>query len=348
MTTTIFIASPLSHELVDRIRSVDRNNTEVIFEPDVLPRMRFPSDHIGTPAKRSAEQQARWRAGLAKAEVLWDFPAKEADGSGGLAYAPQVRWIQGTSAGIGEKVKSLGLQESDIICTTARGVHGGQSAEFVFLCLLMHTKNLQHLQTAQSAHRWAEYCTDELAGKTLAVVGAGHMAGRVAILGKAFQMRVVATARHGTPERARSLGIDAFYPRAELHTMLADADALVVTLPHTSETEHMIDGAAFAAMKPGAAFVNIGRGRVIDEEALIEALRCGRIAFAGLDVFETEPLPRSSPLWDMPNVLISPHSSSVVPALHSRVVDLFCYNLRCYLDGRISDMRNILDKRELY
>jgi phosphoglycerate dehydrogenase-like enzyme len=212
----------------------------------------------------------------------------------------------------------------------------------------MHAKNHRHLSAAQRAHHWAEYCPDELAGKTLAIVGAGHMASRVVRLGRAFQMRIVATAPHYSPSRAADLGIDHFYPLEQLHGMLAEADALVVTLPHTPDTEGMIDAATFAALKPSAAFVNIGRGKVVVEAALIEALTSGRIAFAGLDVFAVEPLPPSSPLWDMPNVLISPHSSSVVPALHARVTELFCYNLRYYLDGRPGDMRNILDKPRMY
>jgi phosphoglycerate dehydrogenase-like enzyme len=174
------------------------------------------------------------------------------------------------------------------------------------------------------------------------------MGSRVAALGKAFEMRVVATGREGGPECAATLGIDAYFPPAQLHAMLAEADALVITVPHTAETERMFDTAAFSALKPGAAFVNIGRGQVVDEPALVEALRSGRVAFAGLDVMEIEPLPVGSPLWDMPNVLISPHSSSVVPALHARVTDLFCQNLRCYLDGRIDEMRNILDRAKLY
>src|SRR5215472_4429642 len=176
MTITIFIASPLSQDLVDQIRAVDPMRVDVIYEPDLLPRMRFASDHIGVPTMRTPEQQIRWREGLAKADILWDFPANDPDGEGGLAYAPRVKWIQGTSAGIGQKVKSLGLQNSEIICTTARGVHGSQSAEFALFALLMHAKNHRHLAAAQRAHRWLGYCTDELAGKTLAIVGAGHMA----------------------------------------------------------------------------------------------------------------------------------------------------------------------------
>ena len=348
MKTIVFITSPLALEHVEQIRAVDPEQLEVIYEPDLLRPMRFSSDHIGAPFLRTPDQERRWRDNLAKSEVLWDFPSGTEDETSGLTRAPGVKWIQGTSAGIGQKVKSLGLQNSEIICTTARGVHGSQSAEFAFLALLMHAKNHMHLDAAQRAHRWAEYCPDELAGKTLAIVGAGHMASHVVRLGRAFQMRILATARHYSPGRAAELGVDHFYPQEQLHAMLAEADALVVTLPHTPDTEGMIDAAAFAALKPNAAFVNVGRGQVVDEAALIEGLRSRRIAFAGLDVFAVEPLPPSSPLWDMPNVLVSPHSSSVAPALHARVTDLFCYNLRCYLDGRPSDMRNILDKQRMY
>jgi phosphoglycerate dehydrogenase-like enzyme len=344
----VFIASPLMPGLIDQIRAIDPDRVEVIYEPDLLPRMRFASDHAGEPVVHTPEQHRRWCEHLSRADVLWDFPADDPDGSGGLAYAPRVKWIQATSTGISHKILARGLQDSPIICTSARGTHGSQSAEFVFLALLMHAKNFRHLQSDQQAHRWTTYCMDELAGKTLAIVGAGHMGASVAVLGKAFQMRVVATARHHSAERAAALGIDAFYPRAELAAMAAEADALVITVPHTPETERMIDAAVFDALKPGAVFVNVGRGKVVDETALIHALETGRVAFAGLDVFEVEPLPPTSPLWDMPNVLISPHSSSIVPGLHAGVVELFCYNLRCFLDGRLADMRNAFDKRQLY
>ena len=110
----------------------------------------------------------------------------------------------------------------------------------------------------------------------------------------------------------------------------------------------MVNRVALAALKPGSVFVNIGRGQAVDEQALVDALKSGHIAFATLDVFAVEPLPASSPLWDMPNVLISPHSASAMPTENERLVELFSHNLRCYLDGRLGDMRNILDKKRLY
>jgi phosphoglycerate dehydrogenase-like enzyme len=341
-----FVAA--SPEYVEAIRAVDRNRVEVIYDPDLYPPIRYVADHKGKPFARTAEQQLRWRKHLSRAEVLWDFPPNDPDGSGGVKYAPLVKWIQGMSTGIGQKVKSLGLQDSDIICTTARGIHAGPIAEFAFLGLLIHVRGLRHLESEQRAHRWNAYCTDELAGKTLAIVGAGHMASKVASLGRAFGMRLLAMARRYAPERAAELGVDRFYPREQLHAMLGEADALALTIPHTPETERMIDAAALRALKPGSVFINIGRGQVVDEAALIEALRSGHIGFAALDVFEVEPLPASSPLWDLPNVLISPHCASAMPTENERLVELFCHNLRCYLDGRVNEMRNVLDKQRLY
>ena len=138
------------------------------------------------------------------------------------------------------------------------------------------------------------------------------------------------------------------HPASDLLTLLPQADAVVLTLPQTDETANMIGDAIFAAFKPGAAFINIGRGSVVDEAALIRHLLSGRIGFAALDVAEREPLPPDSPLWDMPNVLISPHSASTVTTENAKITDIFCHNLRCYLDGRVADMRNVFDKPRFY
>ncbi len=348
MTVKVFVTTPMAPECIETMRAVDPERVEVIFEPDIIARMQFTADHKGEPIIRNEDQQRRWVKHLGEAEILYDFPTNDPDGSGGLAYARRVKWIQATSAGIGQKVVMLGLRDTDVICTTARGLHGKPLAEFVFLALLIHVRGLRHLEAEQRAHRWEAYCTDELAGKTLAIVGAGHMAKEIIVLGKAFGMRMTAMGRNYSTERAAELGVDGMYPQERLHEMLAEADAVVLTVPHTPDTEKMMDAAAFAALKPGGVFVNIARGKVVDEPAMIESLRSGHIGFAALDVFEVEPLPASSPLWDMPNVLISPHSQSVVPSDNARLTELFCYNLRCYLDGRFKDMRNVLDKELMY
>lgn len=346
---TIFIASPLEPEHVDRIRSVAPDDTHVIYEPDLLPTTRYNADHKGkADFSRTREQEARWQKLLKRADVLWDFPPVSPGGKSIYDLVPNLKWVQTTSSGVGQLIRLLGVHNSDLLVTTARGVHAGPLSEFVFLALLSHMRRLPHLQAEQRRHHWERFCGDELAGKTLAIIGAGEVGRRVAAVGACFGMRVVALARTGSDRTAEQLGVDVLFPRERLHDMLAQTDALVLSVPHTTETEEMIDEAALAALKPGGVFVNIARGQVVDQTALIEALRSGRIGFAALDVFAVEPLPADSPLWDLPNVLISPHSSSTAESENEKITDIFCHNLRCYLQGRGGDMRNILDKARMY
>jgi phosphoglycerate dehydrogenase-like enzyme len=342
----VFITSTLEPDYVERIRAVAPDRVEVIAEPDLWPPQRYVADHKGIDGfTRTAEQEARWRRHLARADVLWDFPA---DGAAGMALAPKVKWVQTTSSGVGQMVAKYGLQHSDLLVTTARGVHAGPLAEFVFLSLLTYIKGYDRLRDEQRQHLWNRYCGDELAGKTLAVIGAGQVGGRVVSIGRAFGMRVIAGVRHATPQRAAEMGADAVYPPEQLHALLGEADAIALVAPHTPETENMIDARAFAAMKDGAIFINIGRGQTVDEKALIASLRSGKLAFAGLDVAAVEPLPPDSPLWDMPNVFICPHSASTVFRENERITEIFCHNLARYLDGRHGEMRNILDKVRMY
>lgn len=345
----VFITSPLEVEHVDRIRSVAPDRVDVVYAPDLYPPTRYVADHHGpTDFRRSANDERRWRDLLQKAEVLWDFPGIDRDGPGIQELAPRLRWVQTTSAGVGPLVARLGLTDSDVTVTTASGVHARPLAEFVFMALLTHVKELPRLQSDQRAHRWERFCSDELDGKTLAVVGPGKIGRQVAALGRAFGMRVLGLGRSGGVARARELGFDELHTRSGLVAMLAQADAIVLCTPHTPETEGMFDRAAFQAMKPGVMFVNISRGQVVDEAALLDALRDGTVAFAALDVFRTEPLPADSPFWDLPNVLINPHSASTAYSENGKIAEIFCHNLRCYLDGRVGEMRNVLDKQRLY
>ena len=342
MTQTIMIASPLEAEFVELIRDVDRE-LDVLYAPDLLPPVRYVADHKGAPFTRTALQQRHWREMLATADILWDFPPAE-----DLPLATQLKWIQATSTGVGPTVTSLGLAASNVLITTARGVHAGPLAEFVFMALLSHWRGLPHLKAEQRAHRWVRHCGEAVAGRTLVLIGAGDLARGCAQLARAFDMRVVAVARDPAKPRDHHALFDAVVPTARLHAALAEADAVVVTVPHTAATENLIDAAAFAAMRPGTAFVNIARGQVVDEDALIEALASFRLGFAALDVAREEPLAPDSPLWDMENVLISPHSASTVTAENRKITDIFRHNLRCWLDGRLDQMRNVLDKTLLY
>jgi phosphoglycerate dehydrogenase-like enzyme len=342
MPHTILITSPLEEEYVARIRAFDAR-VEVLHAPDLLPQIRYRNDHKGAPLTRTPEQAARWAALLGRASITWDIPAAE-----DLKLATQLRWIQGTSTGVGQHIKRLGLQDSDIVVTTARGTHARPLAEFVFMALLAHWRGLAHLQAEQRAHRWERYCVDEVAGRTLVILGAGDLARGSARIAKALDMRVIAVARDPAKAREHNDLFDEVLPATALHAALGRADAVLLTVPHTPETERMMDAAAFAAMPRGAALVNIARGQVVDEPAMIAALQSGHIGFAALDVALVEPLPQDSPLWDLPNVLISPHSASTPPAENARILEIFLHNLGHWLAGRPQAMRNLLDKQLMY
>src|SRR6185295_19287849 len=150
----VFVTTPLEEEHVASLRAVAPDRVELIAEPDLWPKLRYVADHNGVPGfVHDAGQRARWIGHLARADVLWDFPKPGPDGrGGGLELAPRVRWVQTTSSGVGQAVRKLGLAESDLLVTSARGVHAGPLAEFVFLALLSHVKRLPHLQAEQRAH----------------------------------------------------------------------------------------------------------------------------------------------------------------------------------------------------
>lgn len=338
----VVIASYLEPVFIDRIRAVDPR-LRVVYEPDLLPTPRYACDHVGAPRTLTPEQEARWRAHLAAAEVLFDFDYVRRGELPDLA--PNLRWLQATSAGIGQFVKRMGYDQRmpNTVFTTASGVHAVPLAEFCIMSILNHFRGLEQMQADQRAHRWQRFATSDLPGKTVAIVGLGNIGREIARLCKALGMTVVGT-------RARVSGpvpnVDHLYRPDELHAMLARADVLIMTAPHTPETEKMLGAAEFAALPDGALFVNIGRGATVDEPALIDALRRGKPYGAALDVFAEEPLPSDSPLWEMPRVVVCPHSASTSDKENARLTDLFCDNLRRYLAGE--PLRNVLDTARLY
>ena len=342
MTTgplVVLIASPLEPEHVERIRAVDPR-IELLHDADLLPRPRYASDHAGAPMKRTPEQEARFLEMLGRAEVLFDFPSGHYRDL--AAVSPRLRWLQSTSAGIGQMVKRVGLDQTDITFTTASGVHARPLADFCLMAMLMFAKNYGWMERDKKAKRWERYCGEELTGKTLAIVGVGRVGQEVARHGKRMDMRVIGMRRSAAPVP----DVDKVFDRAELHAMLREADFLVLAAPHTPDTEGIIGEAELALLKPSAVLINIGRGALVDEDALIHALQEKRFAGAALDVAREEPPPQDSPLWDMPNVILSPHSASTVTQENVRITDIFCDNLRRYLNGQ--PLRNILDKKQLY
>lgn len=340
MSHVILIASYLEPELVERIRRVDER-LEVLYAPELLWPPEYPADHRGRPFTRTPAQDEQWRSLLARADILFDFDRSNAADL--PALAPRVKWIQATSSGIGEYVRKKGYDKSmpGTIFTTASGVHAQPLAEFCILVMLtFHKKLLQCLGDQRRKH-WERFAGTDLRGQTLVVVGVGRVGKEVARMAKAFGMRVVGVKRSPAGVAPADLHLDDLYGPADLPRALTEAQNLALVAPHTAETEQMIGARELAMLPSGAVFINIGRGALVDEPALVDALRAGRLLGAGLDVFQKEPLPAESPLWEMDNVIVIPHSASTSDRENGRITDLFCDNLRLFLDGK--PLRNQLN-----
>ena len=282
---------------------------------------------------------------LAEAEVLYDFPRGHVRDL--TQAAPNLRWVQGSMAGAGEAAKKARLLETDVVVTTASGVYSGPLAEFAVMAMLQHAKNLDRLRRDKAEKAWRQTHTDTLEGKTLCIVGMGNIGRAIAERVRPFGTRVVGVKRTVRGDDPAWRHADELYTTDRLHDALGEADYVALTLPGTPETHHLVDAGAIGAMKPGAYFVNVGRGTVVDEGDLVEGLRSGHLSGAALDVFEVEPLPEESPLWELPNVIVSPHATDMVPSIiNKRQTDLFCENLHRYLAGE--SLVNVLDKNLLY
>jgi len=265
------------------------------------------------------------------------------------AQAPRLRWVQLDTAGVDHVVRTP-LWRSDVAITTLNGVAPPTMAEYALMMMLAFAHRLPLMLAHQAraewpspSERWRRFMPRELRGATVGIVGFGSIGREVGRVARAFGLRVLAL-RRGTAARPASYHLpdlaaldnsdpDGLYGPAQLTEMLPRCDYVVVVTPYTSATHHLIDRIALDAMKPTAVLVNMARGGVVDEDALVRALREGRIAGAALDVFDEEPLPRDSPLWTMENVIVSPHVAGFTPGYHERVLDLFGENLRRYLAG---------------
>ena len=259
--------------------------------------------------------------------------------------APGLKWVQSGGAGV-EWLLTPDFAASPIILTNARGIYAIPIADHIMAFVLHFSRLFNDLLRKQMKHEWAdwgEYEADELAGKTLGIVGLGGIGSEVARRAKAFGMRVIATRRR---EALPSDNVDEVRGVDQLPWLLEESDYVALCAALTPKTRHLIGEDELKSMKPTAHLMNIGRGGLVDEQALIAALREGEIAGAGLDVFEQEPLPADSPLWDMSNVVITPHSGGSSPPSHERLLDLFRENLRRYIAGE--PLLNLVDKAEGY
>jgi phosphoglycerate dehydrogenase-like enzyme len=271
--------------------------------------------------ERTPEQERRFSELIASAEIVYGFPREDPAQIPWLVRtATKLRFVQATFAGAGQQLAAAGLAREDverIAWASSAGVHATPLGEWALFGILALTKGLPRLEADKRERHWAHYPVDEVRGTTVLVVGLGEIGREVARLAEAFGMRVLSTRRN----------------EGELDELLPRADSVVITLPLTTETRGLIDRRRIGLLKPGAILVNIGRGPVLDEDALIDALRSGRVRGAAPDVFATEPLPPDSPLWELDNVILSPHTAAQSIRENERIVELFADNLRRYLAG---------------
>lgn len=336
--------------------------------------MKIISTFVLTPEQRSLVQQASGGGQLVdrncrsideigqllddSSEILLTFRVPH-----GIAQrAPQLKWIQLLSAGADHALNgALAHHEPGVHAirlTTASGIHATPIAEYVMASMLAYVHRLHDALRAQIRGEWmmqGEFMAkvDELRGKTVAIIGYGSIGRETARLAQAFGMEVVALKRDPSTRAdpgwiPKGLGDpQGTIPRRfcgpdERQAALAESDFVVVTLPLTSETRKFLGAREFATFKPGAYLVNIGRGEVIDQQAMIEALRQGRLAGAGLDVFEHEPLEPESPLWGMEQVILTPHISGATRSYMDKACELFADNLKRYHAGR--PLLNLIDR----
>lgn len=278
-----------------------------------------------------------------------------------LARTPRLAWVHSATAGV-ERVLTPASRQRGVVITNARGVFSQPIAEYVLMMILAVSRKLPQLLELQRERTWQPLEGAELADVTVGVVGLGSIGRAVAALATAFGCRVIATRRRTevgsatgdaaatgekagdagpSGEPAGALALDRILGPDGLPELLAESDFVVLAAPLTPATENLIDGAALAAMKPGAWLINVARGRLIDERALLRALQEGQIGGAILDTFRDEPLPPTSPFYDLDNVIVTPHTSWSSGRVLDRSVELFCANLRRYAVGE--PLANVVD-----
>lgn len=341
-------ATPISEELAERVRQAEPR-LDLVVEHDLLPPQQHPGDHQGDPDfRRSEADERRYQELVDSAQVLYGIPGERPSQLARTIRAnPGLEWVQLMPAGGGGQVKGAHLTEEElgrVRFTTTAGVHAVPLAEWCVFGLLAGFKTLPRLQAHQRDHDWAQerWMMRRLEDSRVLVVGLGS-------IGRLVAERLAAQGVHVAGTSRRDVQVDGveevLHPR-DLAARAGEFDGIVVTLPGTDETRHLVSAEVLAAVKPGVTIANVGRGTVIDQDALIERLRSGRVGFAALDVADPEPLPAGSPLWDLPNVLISPHTAALSDKEDELIADLFARNATRYLDGE--DLINPVNTKEFY
>jgi phosphoglycerate dehydrogenase-like enzyme len=328
-TVNVLVNTPIGDELLQQIT-------------DVSPRIRLSNVYELARAEQKGDFAGRSEldALLAEAEVIYGFRFPK----NMIARAPKLKWVQVMSAGV-DRFLDNEFRQSSVMMTNVSGIHATPIGELVIELMLMFAKQAPLCFQLKQEKQWQRFMPTVLRAKTVGIVGLGNIGGEVARLAKAFGMRVVAI-RRSAKRVARARYVDILLPREQLTRLLSESDFVVLSLPFTSETNKLIGEKELRAMKPTAYLINIARGSIVDEEALIRALDERSIAGAGLDVFATEPLPPDSRLWELPNVIFSPHIAGGMEDYNVRATELFCENLRRYLSGK--NLLNVINKKTGY
>jgi phosphoglycerate dehydrogenase-like enzyme len=254
-----------------------------------------------------------------------------------IAAAKKLKWIQALTTGT-DSLTAPGVLPPHVLLTSTRGVHGPQMSELAFLNMIALNRRFGRMQRNQADAKWEQWNQPILEGKTIVIVGLGILAEHLAERCKLFGMTTIGV----SGGRTTAPHFDEVHPRSALVMVAARADFLLLLVPHSPDTHHLIDREVIAAMKPSAFLINLARGGVLDEAALIEHLQAGKIAGAGLDIFSTQPLPPDNPLWKLPNVIITPNIGGRSDQFVRQTMSVVVPNLQAYIDGRYKDLRNLV------
>ncbi len=276
------------------------------------------------------------KAYLEQAEILVSYGEDLTDEL--VAEAQALKWVMVISAGL-DKMPFKALKKQDVLITNARGIHKTPMAEYTISMMLQVSRKASLLLENQKQHTWdRKVPMTEISGKTLGILGTGAIGCEIARLAKAFNMKTIGFNRSGHPAEHCNSIVD----KEGISRLYEESDFIVNVLPSTQQTHQFVGERAFSLMKESAVFINIGRGKTVNEEELIQALREKKISHAVLDVFEKEPLAEESPLWDMKNVTVTPHLSGISPLYQERAIEIFCDNLTLYRNDKREEMVNII------
>lgn len=347
-TLKVAVAVSLDDASADRIVELEPR-VELLRDPSLTRPWRWSGDWEGDPAwERTPEQQAAFDAIIDGADALFGLPDVSPAALARTVRAnPGLRWLHTTAAGGGGQVKAAQLTEAElerVVVTTSAGMHAQTLAEWAVFGVLAGAKDLRRLEADQAARTWGDgrRIMRHVGEMTVLVIGLGGIGKVVAERFAGLGATVWGTTRSGEPVEH----VDRLVPMDELVEAAGRVDAIVTTLPGTAHTTGLVGADVLGAVQPDTILVNVGRGAVVDEPALLDALDAGRIGFAALDVTAVEPLPTDSRLWEHPGVLLSPHTAALSVQEPRRIAELFAANATRLLDGE--PLQNVMSTKEFY